>query len=128
VYKKEGDLTVPGSANTWLLVDENPNSINDAWMVEDPTEPSIGAPEWVDCPASYHNGACGMSFNDGHAVIKLWHDRTVLNQVDMAVQANSSWPPASGTQPTPPTYKTDIFWMVNRSTALTSTQGFLGPN
>jgi prepilin-type N-terminal cleavage/methylation domain-containing protein/prepilin-type processing-associated H-X9-DG protein len=128
VYKKEGDLTVPGPANTWLLVDENPNSINDAWMVEDPTEPSINDPEWVDCPASYHTGACGMSFCDGHAVIKLWHDRTVLNQTAMAVSTTSSWPPAAGTSPTPTTYHNDILWIVNRSTALTSTLGFLGPN
>jgi prepilin-type processing-associated H-X9-DG protein len=123
IFKKEGDLTVPGPANTWLLVDENPQSINDAWMVEDPTEPSINDPEWIDCPASYHTGACGMSFCDGHAVIKGWRDRTVLGQSSMVVAGNGTWSGANTTSQ----YKPDIFWMVNRSTALTSTRAFLGP-
>ena len=123
IFTKEGDLTVPGPANTWLLVDENPQSINDAWMVEDPTEPSIGDPEWIDCPASYHNGACGISFCDGHALIKSWRDRTVLGQSSMVVSGNGTWSGATTTSQ----YKPDIFWMVNRSTALKSTRAFLGP-
>jgi prepilin-type N-terminal cleavage/methylation domain-containing protein/prepilin-type processing-associated H-X9-DG protein len=133
IYMKENDLTVPGPANTWLLVDENPQSINDAWFVEDPTEPSIESPEWIDLPASYHTGACGMSFCDGHAIIKSWRDKTVLNQNTMVVLPGSgnsaSWPPGdnSPVPPTPPAYKNDILWVVNRTTALTSTRAFLGP-
>jgi prepilin-type N-terminal cleavage/methylation domain-containing protein/prepilin-type processing-associated H-X9-DG protein len=122
VFTREGDLTVPGPANTWLLVDENPNSINDAWMVEDPSQPSIPDPEWIDCPASYHTGACGMSFCDGHAVIKGWRDQTVLGQKSMVCGEVSTW--TSGT----PKIKNDILWMVNRSTALKTTAAFMGPN
>ena len=30
---------------------------------------------WIfDFPASYHNGACGFSFADGHAITKKWRD------------------------------------------------------
>ena len=122
VYTKETDLTVPGPANTWLLVDENQQSINDAWMVEDPSDPSLEAPDWVDCPASYHDGACGMSFCDGHAVIKKWRDPVVLNQTQMSVGGTSTW--TGG----PSKFIQDVFWMVNRSTALKSTHAFLGPN
>ena len=127
VYLKEADLTVPGPANTWLLVDENPDSINDGWMVEDPSQPSLENPEWVDLPASYHDGACGMSFTDGHAVIKKWLDPVVLAQNSMSVisGAAGSW---STISPQPSKYKPDIMWMVNRTTALKSTQAFLGPN
>jgi prepilin-type N-terminal cleavage/methylation domain-containing protein/prepilin-type processing-associated H-X9-DG protein len=128
IFTKEGDLTVPGPANTWVFVDENPSSINDGWMVEDPTEPDIDSPEWVDLPASYHTGACGMSFADGHAVIKLWHDRTVLKQQATVITDGSGWAAISPSGPTPPTFKNDVLWMVNRSTALTSTRAFLGPN
>jgi prepilin-type N-terminal cleavage/methylation domain-containing protein/prepilin-type processing-associated H-X9-DG protein len=124
VYSKEADLTVPGPANTWLLIDENPNSINDAWMVEDPSDPSLEKPDWVDLPASYHDGACGMSFCDGHAVIKKWRDQTVLDQTAMAVQDPPSW---IWNSPIPSKYMPDVFWMVNRSTALNTTQAFLGP-
>jgi len=121
-YVKETDLTVPGPANTWLLVDENQQSINDAWMVEDPSEGSTENPEWVDCPASYHDGACGISFCDGHAEIHKWRDPTVLDQTKISVVNPSTW--TSGVSK----FESDVFWMVNRSTALVSTQAFLGPN
>jgi prepilin-type N-terminal cleavage/methylation domain-containing protein/prepilin-type processing-associated H-X9-DG protein len=122
VYMKETDLTVPGPANTWVLIDENTQSINDAWMVEDPSDPSLVDPNWVDLPACYHDGACGMSFCDGHAIIKKWRDPTVLsfNQTD----DKNLW----GTSGLKSQYEPDVFWMVNRSTALIETQAFLGPN
>ena len=34
---------------------------------------------WWDVPASYHNGAGGLSFADGHAEIKRWRDQGVLH-------------------------------------------------
>ena len=38
-------------------------------MVESP-----GAARMIDFPASYHNGAAGISFADGHAEIRKWVD------------------------------------------------------
>jgi len=29
---------------------------------------------WEHLPASYHNGACGFTFADGHSEIKKWLD------------------------------------------------------
>jgi prepilin-type N-terminal cleavage/methylation domain-containing protein/prepilin-type processing-associated H-X9-DG protein len=72
-YKKESDLVNPGAANLWLLIDENPVSINDASFICDPQ-----INQWIDCPASYHNNAGGISFADGHALIHKWTDPTVL--------------------------------------------------
>jgi prepilin-type N-terminal cleavage/methylation domain-containing protein len=120
VYQKENDLTVPGPANTWLVVDENQQSINDGWMVEDPSEPSLIDPDWVDLPGSNHDFSCGMSFCDGHAVIKRWRDATVLAYDKM--DDTGSWPGQVKSK-----FEQDVFWMVNRSTALISTQAFLGP-
>jgi prepilin-type processing-associated H-X9-DG protein len=74
IYAREHDLSAPGAANLWLFADENPYSINDAFLIDFP-----GLHEWVDCPASYHNGACGLTFCDGHAQIKKWTDPVVLN-------------------------------------------------
>jgi prepilin-type processing-associated H-X9-DG protein len=81
IFYKESDLGTMGPANIWLLIDENPYSINDAVMAEyGPTVPPA-APNlnWVDYPASYHNGGAGISFCDGHAQIRKWTDATVLN-------------------------------------------------
>ena len=40
---------------------------NDAFFV---TDPNVNT--WQDIPASYHNGACGFSFADGHAEVHKW--------------------------------------------------------
>jgi len=74
-YYKEVAMMNPGAANLWVFLDENPISINDGSFI---CEPDI--PDWVDCPASYHNGAGGVAFADGHAIIKKWSDPVVLHQ------------------------------------------------
>jgi prepilin-type N-terminal cleavage/methylation domain-containing protein/prepilin-type processing-associated H-X9-DG protein len=58
---------VPNPSMTWLTLDEHPDSINDAFFITD-----HNANNWQDLPASYHNGACGFSFADGHAEIRKW--------------------------------------------------------
>jgi prepilin-type N-terminal cleavage/methylation domain-containing protein/prepilin-type processing-associated H-X9-DG protein len=62
---------VPNPANTWVTLDEHPDSINDGWFVN-----GRNITQWTDAPASYHNGACGFSFADGHAEIKKWLSAT----------------------------------------------------
>lgn len=108
VYHKDSDLTHPGAATLWLFLDENPYSINDGFLLELPT--SNGNPPtgngWIDCPASYHNGACGISFADGHAQIRKWTDPVVLNW-----KTGASLSPAAATPP-----KTDLLWLLNLTT------------
>jgi prepilin-type N-terminal cleavage/methylation domain-containing protein/prepilin-type processing-associated H-X9-DG protein len=73
VFYKTGDLTKPGPAMTYVLLDEHPDGINAGgfanMMVESP-----GAARIIDFPASYHNGAAGITFADGHADIRKWVD------------------------------------------------------
>jgi prepilin-type N-terminal cleavage/methylation domain-containing protein/prepilin-type processing-associated H-X9-DG protein len=64
--KRTSDLTIPGPTETWVYVDEHPDSINDAGFF------APYASEWIDMPASYHNGACGFAFADGHSEIHRW--------------------------------------------------------
>lgn len=70
-YLKTSQVLEP--ANVWLTVDEHPDSINDAFFI---ASTSQNAGNWGDAPASYHNGACGFSFTDGHAEIHRWLSRT----------------------------------------------------
>jgi prepilin-type processing-associated H-X9-DG protein len=73
VFVKEAHLATPGPANVYVLLDEHPDGINAGgyanMMVENP-----GAARMIDFPASYHNGAAGISFADGHAEIRKWVD------------------------------------------------------
>jgi len=65
--KNAGEFIYPGPAETWVFLDENPDSINDAGFFNPQT-----ATAWTDQPASYHNGAAGLAFADGHSEVKKW--------------------------------------------------------
>ncbi len=70
IYKqsitKFSQFLYPSPAMAWVFVDEQPDSINDAGLFA----PHQTA--WVDVPATYHNGACGVAFADAHSEIHKW--------------------------------------------------------
>jgi prepilin-type N-terminal cleavage/methylation domain-containing protein/prepilin-type processing-associated H-X9-DG protein len=87
IYRKESDMSQPGPANLWVFTDENPSSINDGSFICDPE-----IQNWIDYPASYHNGAGGIAFGDGHAEIHKWRDPTVLTATTSVVQSGGISP------------------------------------
>ena len=99
VFRKQSDIIAPAPSLCWVLIDENPGSINDGWFVCDPNNTTT----WPDVPASYHNGAGGLSFADGHSEIKKWRDKNLLSS--RAAPADRD--PAS----------TDLTWRADRTTA-----------
>ena len=121
-YYKEGDLRQLGPSQTWVLLDENPTSINDGSFICDAGPDDYT--DWIDCPASYHNHAAGISFADGHAQIKKWIDPTVL--VKWAPPTIQPGNP-SFTRLAPTGSTNDLWWLQSRSTGLTGTSGFRGP-
>ncbi len=98
VFKFSG-LVNPGPANSWVYLDENADSINDA---------ACYAPlgnQWIDLPANYHNGACGVAFADGHSEIHNWQDSARIGGVTTANFIN----PGAGRS------DRDIAWMRERT-------------
>jgi len=110
-YYKESSLINPGAANTWVFIDENPVSINDGSFICDPQ-----INQWIDCPASYHNNAGGISFADGHAQIRKWTDPTVLHGwAPPTIQpGNPGWVRLS------PANNLDLPWLQAASTVATN--------
>ena len=74
-YLKQTSVLRPAKA--WLFLDEHPDSINDGYFINNPA-----FNYWQDTVASYHNGACGFSFADGHAEIKKWQSSTSVYNVE----------------------------------------------
>jgi len=86
----------------FVFLDEHPDFINDGWYIFCNTGPTGGV--WSDMPASYHNGAAGFSFADGHSEIKRW-------LVGTTKQLHYSyWPVPAGTD------KRDFNWVSQRAT------------
>jgi prepilin-type N-terminal cleavage/methylation domain-containing protein/prepilin-type processing-associated H-X9-DG protein len=74
-YYKTSDLTIPGAANLWLLLDEHPDSQNAGGFGNTMVERADGSDaRIVDFPASFHGNAGGVGFADGHAEIRKWVD------------------------------------------------------
>jgi prepilin-type N-terminal cleavage/methylation domain-containing protein/prepilin-type processing-associated H-X9-DG protein len=102
-FGKMSDFTVASPSDIFLMVDENPYSINDAALAVD-----AGSPQWIDVPGSYHGNSCGMSFCDGHAEIHKW----LTSQLQLKSAKPANTPMATqggGSDP-------DWNWMVQHST------------
>jgi prepilin-type processing-associated H-X9-DG protein len=70
-YLKQTDFRNP--AMTWVTLDEHPDTINDGFFIN-----GVNPTSWSDTPASYHNGAGGFSFADGHAEVRKWRSSTSI--------------------------------------------------
>jgi len=93
-------------ANIFMFVDENPDSINDGFMIIGPSQNA-----WRnDWPGSYHNGACGFSFADGHSEIHKWTGPTRYHPV--AAQGESLNPGWVANTPT----DSDVIWAFAHAT------------
>lgn len=55
------------ASRIFVFIDEHPDSINDGYFLNRAEDL-----EWMDLPASYHNGAASLSFADGHSEVHRW--------------------------------------------------------
>ena len=114
LFTKSTSFAKPGPSMTWVLMDEHPDSINDGLFgMNMPPAASWpgGNNSWDDVPASYHNGAGGLSFVDGHAELHKWRD----SQTKPPIRKNSpAQAPGSGTGTTSPN---DHPWLQARTSA-----------
>ena len=80
VYLKANQMTDPGPARTFVLLDMREDSIDIGNFATDmrgwPDEPTQTG--FYDLPASYHNRAGGLSFADGHSEIRRWLDERTM--------------------------------------------------
>lgn len=109
LYHKFSDLRDPGPGRTFIFLDEREDSINDGMFVVDMLVYPTTTQSIVDYPGSYHGGAGGFSFADGHAELKKWTSSLILEK---PLQG------ASRPYPTPlgGAFNKDVFWMQERST------------
>ncbi|NOS69755.1 MAG: hypothetical protein HOP33_07480 [Verrucomicrobia bacterium] len=112
IYKKTGDMTLPAPCNLWVIIDENPDSINDAaFAVNMNNLPTAAA--FQDGPGVSHCNACGFTFGDGHSEIHKWKDaRTYSGRMATTYISRQT---SAYTQPKP--NSVDIAWLNERSTA-----------
>lgn len=100
VYGKTTDVRRPSPSEVWVLLDEDYRSINDAAFAV-----GMVGNRLIDAPASYHGGACGFAFADGHSEIHKWKDgRTIVKGTSFSSVTFSS--------PNP-----DLIWLQQHTSA-----------
>jgi prepilin-type processing-associated H-X9-DG protein len=105
-YAKVTDITKPAPASLFVFVDEHPDSINDPTLL---TTMGSATANWIDLPASYHDGACTYSFADGHVELRQWKGNLVRKPVTF------SYAVPSGSEPED---LADYQWHTARTTVL----------
>jgi prepilin-type N-terminal cleavage/methylation domain-containing protein len=104
-YNKTTGIINPAPTDLWVFTDEHPDSINDGWLVVDPTTTI----QWGrDLPGSYHNRGNSFTFADGHSELHKWLESTTCAPVQQ--QEHGTFP---GTFPV----DRDIRWMIQHSTS-----------
>jgi prepilin-type processing-associated H-X9-DG protein len=106
-YKKMNEILRPGAAMTIVFLDERCDSINDGeWctsMYGWPDQPNLW--KMIDFPGSYHGGAGGLSFVDGHSEIHKWRDPRTTPPIGRLQGLNV---PSQNNQ--------DVYWLMEHST------------
>jgi prepilin-type processing-associated H-X9-DG protein len=102
-YGTLNSFTNPGPANTFVIVDEDPYSINDAVLSVSCNLPD----QFIDHPAVFHDNGAVFSFADGHVILKHWADPRTLY-----VETEKYHPGGNGGPNNP-----DIDWLRLRTSA-----------
>ncbi len=106
-YKKMTDVVHPGPSMTIVFLDERCDSINDGeWCTSMNGWPSTPSAWYlINFPGSYHGGAGGLSFVDGHSEIHKWRDRRTTPPIGRLGSLN-----------VPSPNNVDSYWVAERST------------
>jgi prepilin-type N-terminal cleavage/methylation domain-containing protein/prepilin-type processing-associated H-X9-DG protein len=99
--KTLSEIHVPGPSDVYVFLDEHPDSIDDGIFYT----PNRAWGSLIELPGSQHNGACGISFADGHAEMHKWQGKFSNLPVKYNYTINVGVPM---TDP-------DMLWLANRT-------------
>ena len=106
-YRRMGEVMNPGPAMTIVFLDERCDSINDGEWCSSMNGWPDQSQSWimVDFPGSYHAGAGGLSFVDGHSEIHKWKDPRTTPPLSQNLSLN-----------VPSPKNMDVYWIMEHST------------
>jgi len=112
------DLSWPPPAKTFVVLDENPTSVNDGYFAVAMTDSSgndgANSEFIIDYPGSNHNGAGGLNFADGHSEIRKWINPLTAPQLPASQEGLEAIYQLNFSVPG----NVDIRWLRERTTGL----------
>ena len=97
-FFKSADM--PNPSQTFVFLDEHPDTINDGFFMN-----RLDTYSWGNLPATYHGGSTSFSFADGHTEVHHW-------QVPATVRPAVKGGAGGGFPANPPT---DYDWLKERT-------------
>jgi prepilin-type N-terminal cleavage/methylation domain-containing protein/prepilin-type processing-associated H-X9-DG protein len=70
--KKTSDFHMPGPSDCWVIMDEHPDSDDDAVFYVNPADANGSGTAFTELPGSMHAGSGAILFADGHSEIHKW--------------------------------------------------------
>ena len=99
---------VANAAQMFVILDEQADSINDGYFLNNPAYGSVGT--WGDVPASYHGGSGSLAFADGHSELHKW--KGAATRVKVMFVSSPGWPALDAAS------RLDFQWLAERSAVL----------
>jgi prepilin-type N-terminal cleavage/methylation domain-containing protein/prepilin-type processing-associated H-X9-DG protein len=78
--EKTSEFNNPGPSQSWLFIDEHPDSLDDGILYTDPGATN-GNGKITELPGGMHGGTSGVTFVDGHSEIPKWRHPNTLQPV-----------------------------------------------
>jgi prepilin-type N-terminal cleavage/methylation domain-containing protein/prepilin-type processing-associated H-X9-DG protein len=72
-FRKMSEIVRPSPSQAFVFLDEHPTTLDDGYFLV-----VFDTIVWGNDPGAFHNGACGLSFADGHSEIHRWLDPDTL--------------------------------------------------
>jgi prepilin-type N-terminal cleavage/methylation domain-containing protein/prepilin-type processing-associated H-X9-DG protein len=105
--RRVSDMTAPAPSQTYVLIDERTDSINDSFFVV--VMGFKGSSSLlVNYPAAYHNGAGNLAFADGHSESHKWRDPRTNPRMTTGIYLPEQRSPNNA----------DVAWLQQRTTGL----------
>ena len=70
--KKLSDLHNPGPSGVFVMLDQNPESNDDATFYVNPADAGGNPASFTEVPGALHGNAAGVVFADGHSEVHVW--------------------------------------------------------
>ena len=108
-YSKLSAIVKP--SDTWVFIDENERSINDAAfanVMAGLTAVAVTQVSIEDYPSGRHGGSTGMSFSDGHSIVHKWQSSVTYSPPN----------PINATSSSNPGCINDMVWLSSVTTVL----------
>ncbi|MEI9863193.1 MAG: hypothetical protein WDN00_01260 [Limisphaerales bacterium] len=109
--KKTSDMHYPGPSDCIMILDQNPESNDDATYFINPAYADGSGTSFTETPGAMHGNAGGVVFADGHAEVHVWKGSIATKPF------NPNWGPGytSGGSFSDAANKNDLTWLAQHT-------------